>query len=29
MTRDAKPTPNALLLEAVELALGGDWQAAH
>lgn len=29
MTRDAKPTPNAPLLEAVELALGGDWPAAH
>ena len=29
MTRDAKPAPNALLLEAVELALAGDWQAAH
>ena len=29
MTRDAKPTPNALFLEAVERALDGDWQAAH
>jgi hypothetical protein len=29
MTRDAKPTSNALLLEAVERALDGDWQAAH
>ena len=29
MTRDAKPTLKALLLEAVERALAGDWQAAH
>ena len=29
MTRDAKPTLKALLLEAVEWALAGDWQAAH
>jgi hypothetical protein len=29
MTRDAKPTSNALLLEAVERALDGDWRAAH
>jgi len=29
MIRDAKPTLKALLLEAVERALGGDWQAAH
>ena len=29
MTRDAKPTLKALLLEAVERALDGGWQAAH
>jgi hypothetical protein len=29
MTRDARPTPSTLLLEAVERALDGDWQAAH
>jgi hypothetical protein len=29
MTRDAQPTPKALLLEAVERALAGNWQAAH
>jgi len=29
MTRDAQPTPKALFLEAVERALGGNWQAAH
>ncbi|HSD67033.1 MAG TPA: hypothetical protein VLF95_10045 [Vicinamibacteria bacterium] len=29
MTRGAKPTLKSLLLEAVERALDGDWQAAH
>jgi hypothetical protein len=29
MTRGAKPTLKALLLDAVERALGGDWQSAH
>jgi hypothetical protein len=29
MTRDAPPPPKALLLEAVERALDGNWQAAH
>lgn len=29
MTHDARPTPKALLLEAVERALEGTWQAAH
>ena len=29
MTPDAPPTPKALLLEAVDLALDGNWQAAH
>jgi hypothetical protein len=29
MTRDAKPTLKARLLEAVERALERDWQAAH
>ena len=29
MTPDAPPTLNALLLEAVDLALDGNWQAAH
>ena len=29
MTRDAKPTLKPLLFDAVERALGGDWQAAH
>ena len=29
MTHDAQPTPKALLLEAVDLALDGNWQAAH
>jgi hypothetical protein len=29
MTPDAPPTPKARLLEAVGLALDGDWQAAH
>jgi hypothetical protein len=29
MTRDAKATPSDLLLQAVERALAGDWQAAH
>jgi hypothetical protein len=29
MTPDAQPTPKALLLEAVERALDGNWQAAH
>ena len=28
-TPDAQPTSKALLLEAVDLALDGDWQAAH
>ena len=29
MSQDAPETPNALLLEAVDRALEGDWQAAH
>src|SRR5512143_1302149 len=29
MSQDAPATPNALLLEAVDRALEGDWQAAH
>ena len=29
MTPDAQPTLKALLLEAVERALDGNWQAAH
>jgi hypothetical protein len=29
LTDSAKPTLTALLLQAVELALDGDWQAAH
>jgi hypothetical protein len=29
MTHDAQPAPKALLLEAVERALDGNWQAAH
>ncbi len=29
MTGEATPTLKALLLDAVERALGGDWQAAH
>jgi hypothetical protein len=29
MTPDAPPPPKSLLLEAVDLALDGDWQAAH
>jgi hypothetical protein len=29
MTPDAPPTPKPLLLEAVDLALAGNWQAAH
>ena len=29
MTRDTPPTPKARLLEAVGLALDGNWQAAH
>lgn len=29
MTEEAKSAPKALLLEAVERALAGDWPAAH
>lgn len=29
MTRHPPPPPKSLLLEAVELALDGNWQAAH
>ncbi len=29
MNPGAQPTPKALLLEAVDLALDGNWQAAH
>ncbi len=29
MSQNARSAPNALLLEAVEQALAGDWQAAH
>lgn len=29
MSQDAQATPSALLLEAVDQALAGDWPAAH
>jgi len=29
LTDGARPTPTALLLQAVERALDGEWQAAH
>jgi hypothetical protein len=29
MTREERSTLNAVLLDAVERALGGDWEAAH